>query len=66
VKSAINQYWLSAVYAAKGDNDKALASLDSALELGFGDFAALDASPHFKYLRDDPRYRKLVEQHRKN
>lgn len=66
VKSTLNQYWFSAVYAAKGDNDRALASLESAFELGFGDFAALDASPHFKHLRDDPRYQKLVEQYRKN
>ena len=41
----MNYYWLGAVYAAKGDNDKALASLQNAFKLGFGDFAALDASP---------------------
>jgi hypothetical protein len=33
--------------------------------LGFGDFGALDASPYFKSLRDDPRYRQLVQQYRK-
>jgi serine/threonine protein kinase/Tfp pilus assembly protein PilF len=64
-KSVINVYWFSAIYAAKGDNDKALASLQKAFNLGFGDFAALDASPYFKHLRDDPRYQKLIEQYRK-
>ena len=64
-KSAMNDYWFSAAYAAKGDNDKALASLQTAFKLGFGDFAALDASPYFKQLRDDPRYQKLIEQYRK-
>jgi tetratricopeptide (TPR) repeat protein len=64
VKSAINEYWFSAVYAAKGDHDKALTSLQSAFKLGFGDFAALDASPYFKHLRDDPRYQKQVEHYR--
>ena len=64
-KSAMNDYWFTAVYAAKGDNDKALASLQKAFNLGFGDFAALDASPYFKHLRDDPRYQKLIEQYRK-
>jgi hypothetical protein len=33
--------------------------------LGFGDFAALDASPYFASLREDPRYKQLVLQYRK-
>ena len=64
-KSVMNDYWFSAIYAAKGDNDKALASLQKAFNLGFTDFAALDASPYFKSLRHDPRYQKLIDQYRK-
>jgi TolB-like protein len=64
-KTAIVRYWLSAAYAAKGDKPKALDSLQSAFKLGYGDFAALDASPYFASLRDDPRYRQLVQQYRK-
>ena len=57
-------YWLSAVYAAKGDNEKALATLQKRYNWAY-DFAALDASPYFKQLRDDPRYQKMIEQYRK-
>src|SRR5277367_1837688 len=64
-KTAIARYWLSAAYAAKGDKPKALDSLQAAFKLGFGDFAALDASPYFASLRDEPRYRQLVQQYRK-
>ncbi|MGB7750823.1 MAG: protein kinase [Candidatus Acidiferrales bacterium] len=64
-KTAIIQYWLSAAYAANGDKPKALACLQAAFNLGFGDFAALDASPYLASLRDDPRYRQLVQQYRK-
>ena len=64
-KTAMIQYWLSAAYAANGDKPKALACLQAAFNLGFGDFAALDASPYFASLRDDPRYRQLVQQYRK-
>jgi eukaryotic-like serine/threonine-protein kinase len=64
-KTAINEYWLSATYAAKSDKEKALAALQEALKLGFGDFAALDASPYFATLRSDPRFQRLIQQYRK-
>jgi tetratricopeptide (TPR) repeat protein len=64
-KTAMNCYWLSAAYAGKGDKDKALASLQEALKLGYGDFTALDSSPYFASLRDDPRYKQLLGQYRK-
>jgi len=64
-KTAITRYWLSAAYAAKGDKAKALDYLQTAFKLGFGDFAALDASPYFASLRDDPRYQQLLQQYRK-
>ena len=64
-KTALAYYWMSAAYAGKGDKEKALASLQESFKLGFGDFAALDASPYFASLREDPRYKQLVLQYRK-
>ena len=64
-KTTIDQYWLAAVYSAKGDKDKSLAALQQALQTGFRDFAVLDSSPYFANLRSDPRYQKLVAQYRK-
>jgi TolB-like protein/predicted Ser/Thr protein kinase len=64
-KTAMDQYWLSSAYAGKGDKEKALVALQNAFKLGFGDFAALDASPYFKSLRDDPRYKQIVQQYGK-
>ena len=64
-KTTIDQYWLAAVYSAKGDKDKSFAALQQALQTGYRDFAALDASPYFANLRSDPRYQKLVAQYRK-
>ena len=64
-KIAIDHYWFGAIYAAKGDKDKALAELQEAFTLGFRDFSALDNSPYFANLRSDPRYQKLIQQYRK-
>jgi serine/threonine protein kinase/Tfp pilus assembly protein PilF len=64
-KTAMDQYWLSSAYAGKGDKEKALFALQNSFKLGFGDFGALDASPYFKTLRDDPRYKQLVQQYSK-
>jgi eukaryotic-like serine/threonine-protein kinase len=64
-KTAMDQYWLSAAYAGKGDKEKALVALQNSFKLGFSDFGALDASPYFKSLRDDPRYKQLVQQYSK-
>ncbi len=64
-KTTIDQYWLAAIYSAKGDKDKSFAALQQALHTGFRDFAVLDASPYFANLRSDPRYQKLIAQYRK-
>jgi tetratricopeptide (TPR) repeat protein len=63
--AGINYFWLSAAYAARGDNEQALATLQKTFDMGFRDFAALDSSPYFAKLRNDPRYQKLLESHRK-
>jgi serine/threonine protein kinase/cytochrome c-type biogenesis protein CcmH/NrfG len=62
-KEAINSYFLSAAYAGKGDKEKALASLQRTLSLGYRDFAALDASPYFASLRSDPRFQQLIRRY---
>jgi serine/threonine protein kinase/tetratricopeptide (TPR) repeat protein len=65
LKAAINLYFLSAAYAAKGDKAKALAALQKTFELGYRDFAALDASPYFSSLRSDPQFQQLIQRYRK-
>lgn len=64
-RTAITFFWLSSAYAAQGDKEKALAVLQSALNAGYRDFAALDASPYFSSLRSDPRYQQLVQHYRR-
>jgi tetratricopeptide (TPR) repeat protein len=63
-KTAIVLYWLSAAYAAKGDKDKSLATLQKSLDAGYRDFAALDASQYFASLRPDSRYQELLRRYR--
>jgi len=63
-KTAMDQYYLSAVYSAKDDRGKALTTMETALKLGFRDFAAIDASPYFAHLRSDPRYQQLLQRYR--
>jgi hypothetical protein len=62
-KAAINLYWLSAAYAAKGDKEKALVTMQKAFNLGFRDFAAIDASPYFSSVRSDSRFQRLIRQY---
>jgi serine/threonine protein kinase/Tfp pilus assembly protein PilF len=62
-KEAINSYFLSAAYAGRGDKEKALATLQRTLNFGYRDFAAIQASPNFASLRDDPRFRELIRRY---
>jgi non-specific serine/threonine protein kinase len=55
----------SAVYAARGEKEKALATLEKALAAGYRDFAAIDANPYLASLRSDPRFQQLVQRYRK-
>ena len=51
---------LSSIYAATGEKEKALASLEKALARGYRDIAAIDASPYLASLRSDPRFQDLI------
>jgi TolB-like protein/predicted Ser/Thr protein kinase len=64
-KTAMDQYYLSAAYSAKGDREKALVTMQEAFSLGFHDFAAIDASPYFASLRADPRFQQLLGRYRR-
>jgi eukaryotic-like serine/threonine-protein kinase len=59
-KTAIELYWLGSFYAGSGDKEKALATLQKSLDLGFRDFPAIDANPGFSSLRDDSRFQQLL------
>jgi TolB-like protein len=64
-KEAINSYFLSAAYAAKGDKGRALAALEKTLNFGYRDFAAIEASPYFASLRSDPQFQQLVRRYKR-
>ncbi len=50
----------SFIYAARGDNERALATLEKALAGGYRDFAYLESSPYLAPLRSDPRFQDLL------
>jgi eukaryotic-like serine/threonine-protein kinase len=64
-KEAINTYFLSAAYAAKGDKEKALSELKRTLNLGYADFASIEGSPYFSKLSADPRFQELLRRYKK-
>jgi tetratricopeptide (TPR) repeat protein len=62
--SLVNLAVLAFIYAARHDDEKALATLRKALDGGYRDFSALDSSPYLEKLRNAPRYQKLIQQYR--
>jgi serine/threonine protein kinase/Tfp pilus assembly protein PilF len=56
---------LASIYAARHDDEKALATLRRALEGGYQDFPALESNPYLERLRKDPRYQNLIQEYRK-
>jgi adenylate cyclase len=64
-KTPLNFYFLASAYSAKGENEKALATLRKSIDAGYRDFAAIDASPYFSSLRNDSRFRELIQRCRK-
>ena len=63
--SGISYYWLGAAYAAHGDKEKALSTMQKAFDHGFGDFVALDNSPYFSSMLADPRFQQMLQRYRK-
>ena len=53
-------YNLACTYAALGDREAALASLDEAVVHGRGNLGWIERDPDFDVLRDDPRFREIV------
>ena len=51
---------ISQTYAALGDRESALNELEKALVAGYRNSDAIDASPNFDPLRDDPRFTDLL------
>ncbi len=62
--SAVVQVGIAAVHSASGDPDRALRHLETALESGYRDLAALENSRHLQLLRSDPRYAELLDRYR--
>jgi eukaryotic-like serine/threonine-protein kinase len=63
--AAINYVFLSEAYSGRGDKEKALASLQKALEMGYRDFGTLDTNAYFDGVRGDARFGALVKKYRK-
>jgi TolB-like protein/thioredoxin-like negative regulator of GroEL len=58
-------YNLACTLALAGEKERALHHLERSLELGFIGLEWLDADPDLASLRDDARYRAIVDKHRK-
>jgi tetratricopeptide (TPR) repeat protein len=54
-------YFLAWAYNAKGDKKKALKALQTAVDKGFKDHAAVSANSAFDSLRSDPAYLQLID-----
>jgi eukaryotic-like serine/threonine-protein kinase len=63
--SAIDQFWLSAAYAGKGDKEKSLSHLSKSFRMGYRDFPSIDKTPYFNSLRNDREFLELLKQYRK-
>ena len=62
--TAVVAFMGASIFAARGEMDKALTEFQLALEKGYRDFAAIDASPHLATLRSDPRFQQLIRRYR--
>lgn len=55
------QYRLSRCLALLGENDKALANLETAISYGWANVDAMNREPDWDHLRKDPRFIKLLK-----
>jgi tetratricopeptide (TPR) repeat protein len=53
-------YFMARLFAAAGDAARAVASLEEALKLGFSDLESVRRERDFDPIRDDPRFRDLM------
>jgi len=63
--SGVSYYWLTAVYAAKGNRAKAIETMEKAFQYGFADFSAIEHSAYFDSIRSDPKFQDLMKKYRK-
>ncbi len=57
-------YNLACIYAIKGNNDLALEYLEKALQYGFDDIDYIMNDPDLETLRDDVRFKPLIDKYR--
>ncbi len=57
--------YIAASHAGLGDTDEALAALEQVLDQGFNRIDAVEGSPYFVELRQDPRFIELIESFRR-
>ncbi len=62
--TSLQAFLASSIYAGRGEREKSLAELQKALDEGYRDFAAIDASPHLAAFRTDPRFQQLLRRYR--
>lgn len=53
-------YYLASAYGAKGDKKKSLKALQTAVDKGFSDAAALAGNKAFDSMRDDPQFQTII------
>ncbi|HXZ20163.1 MAG TPA: protein kinase [Candidatus Acidoferrales bacterium] len=62
--AAVIAYLGASIYAARGEKEKALAELETALRADYRDFAAIDNNHYFDSLRSNPRFQQLMRKYR--
>jgi len=57
-------YNLACSYSLVGETEKALETLKKAIQLGYTDFDYMEKDPDLESLRNDSRYKELIEEYR--
>ena len=60
----VPRFVASSIYAGLGEREKSLAELQKALDEGYRDFAAIEASPQLAAWRSDPRFQQLLRRYK--